>query len=189
MLHPHERKTRPRETKMAKRHPNSREQALYGKVFGSSLPSPKRIYISDDLGLEDRPWTQPRWFMDLSDRVSGGGFCWEINIGPDGYKDCTSVATGIWGDRIDATLIHELTHVWQGYHATFPDMYAVRAGLAQLVAVVSSYDPYTYGLGYSWDDYSIEQKAQIVEDWYTAGMSTADPRFAFIRDNIRKGVY
>src|SRR5262245_39567105 len=101
--------------------------------------------------------------MDLSDRIKGGGFCWEINIG-DGYKDCTSFAIGSWGSRIDATFIHELTHVWQGFHATFPDMYAIRAGLAQGIAEVSSYDPYSYTLGKSWNDYTIEQKAQIVED-------------------------
>ncbi len=170
---------------MAARNPNVSEQALYRSVFAGSLPNPKRIYISDDLGLEGRPWCQPRWFMDLWDRVKGGGFCWEINIGPDGYKDCTSFALGSWGSRIDATFIHELTHVWQGHHATFPDMYAARAGWAQLV----SGDPYSYRLGKAWDEYTIEQKAQIVEDWYTGGMTTSDPRFAFIRDNLRKGVY
>ena len=41
-------------------------------------------------------------------------------------------------------------------------MYAIRAGGAQLISEVSSYDPYTYKLGKSWADYTIEQKAQIV---------------------------
>jgi hypothetical protein len=178
---------------MAKRHPTRAEQRLYESVFGSSLPSPNRIYIEDALGLEGRPWTQPRLFM-VHDRLSGRGFCWELNVGPDGYHNCTSTTNGSWGTRIDATFIHELTHVWQGFHATFPDMYMFRAGAAQICARLSSYDPYNYTPGGSWDDYTIEQKAQIVEDWYTGEhygmpMSTSNPRFIYIRDNIRRGVY
>ena len=174
---------------MAKRNPSPAEQALYARVFGSSLPSPERIYISDDLGLGDRPWTQPRWFMDMMDRVRGGGFRWEINIGPDGYRDCTSSAAGAWGDRIDVTFIHELTHVWEGFHATVPDTYFFRAAWAQAIDTLGIGDAYSYRLGMAWDDYTVEQKAEIVGDWYKFGMSTSDPRFPFIRDNIRRGVY
>jgi len=49
---------------------------------------------------------------------------------------------------------------------------------------------YLYGernLNKPWDDFNIEEQAQIVEDWFKKGVSASDPRFHYVRNNIRKG--
>ncbi len=37
-----------------------------------------------------------------------------------------------------------------------------------------------------WGSYNVEQQASIVEDWFKNGSREDDPRFRYIRDNIRK---
>lgn len=162
---------------MAERHPSAAEQTLYRHVFGTSLPVASRIYISDSLGLHNRPWTSPRYFRRPTS--------WTINIGPVGYIDCTSTKLGIWGSRIDATFIHELVHVWQGSLHFLFDQYLLEGAVLQARAELSSYDPYIYTAGGAWSEFNIEQKAQLVEDWYTSGMSSTDPRYTYITGNIR----
>ena len=46
---------------------------------------------------------------------------------------------------------------------------------------------YRYTLGKRWGQYNVEQQASIVEDWFRKGRKTTDPRYRYIRDNIRKG--
>ena len=49
---------------------------------------------------------------------------------------------------------------------------------------------YLYGdgnLNKPWDDFGVEEQAQIVEDWFKNGLRNDDPRFHYIRDNLRKG--
>jgi hypothetical protein len=67
---------------------------LAKKVFSDNLPYNK-IRLADDLGVNNRAWTQP----------FGSGFL--VHVGPLAYQDATARA---------GTLIHELTHVWQGSH-------------------------------------------------------------------------
>ena len=38
-----------------------------------------------------------------------------------------------------------------------------------------------------WDSFGVEEQAQIVEDWFKNGLKSSDPRFHYIRDNIREG--
>jgi hypothetical protein len=88
-----------------------------------------------------------------------------------------------------STLIHELTHVWQGQHESAA-FYAAIGLLTQLGS-----DPYAYNhdhLYSDWDLYNMEQQAQLVEDWFTDGLKEYNPdtgegdkRFYFIKAIIR----
>jgi hypothetical protein len=143
------------------------ERALASVVFGTTLPSWDRILLDDGLGIGDRPYT-----------LDGPGFLVMIHIGPVAYPDCTS--TAVWQfQRIDATFIHEMTHVWQydkGYMVKLSSLWAQGPGSG-----------YSYSTGQSWDDYNVEQQASLVEHWYAAGMSTRDDEFQYVDKVVRKG--
>jgi len=143
------------------------EQALVLRVFGPTLPPWRVIFIDDGLGLGDRPYT-----------LDGPPGMYMIHIGPVAYPDCTSKA--VWkGEQIDATFIHEMTHVWQygkGYNVKLSSLWAQSFG-----------EGYGYAPGQAWDDYNVEQQASIVETWYLGGMSTTADEFPYIAKVIRRG--
>ena len=152
------------------------EQALVTSVFLSSLPPPflqSKVMLQDSIGIGSRPYTS----------ISAGIGRYEINMG-DGAFDARAKTPDF-----KSTLIHEMTHVWQGHHS--------RLGIAGVwlssikCQVQRQGNAYLYGEGNlnrkDWDDFGAEEQAQIVQDWYTNGMLTSDPRFHFIRDNIRMG--
>jgi hypothetical protein len=143
------------------------EEALAIQVFGPTLPLWKRILIDDGLGIGDRPYT-----------LDGPPGCYMIHVGPVAYRDCTSRA--FWGiRRIDASFIHEMTHVWQfgkGYNVKLSSLWAQSGGSG-----------YGFVPGQAWDDYNVEQQAKIVENWYFAGMSTTAVEFPYIEKVIRRG--
>jgi len=128
-------------------------------VFGHTIPYQK-IYVTSALGIGNRPYTLP-------DATKWGYYA--INIG--------SKVT--WN-----TLIHELTHVWQGYNTPFAWDYVLNSVFSQAL----SSDAYAYKLGADWGDYNVEQQASIVEDWYKRGRSSKDKAFPYIRDYVWKGI-
>lgn len=151
----------------------SAEQHLAFRVFGDSLPSWKLIFVSENLGLGDAPWTDDPMMFYM------------INIGPIAYPDCTS------GKRIPGygivrdVFIHEMTHVWQYYHN-----YNVKTSsiAARVWEKLSDDDAYGYMLGKPWNSYNVEEQASIVEHWFQKGMSTTDAAFVYIDKIIRPGV-
>ncbi len=139
--------------------------------------------------------------------VSGGKFV--IHAG-DGYSGMTYVIgfDGLvsLGHR-ERTLIHELTHVWQGEHSNWSWAYVFHSGWSQMRYGDDAYEYYdrkkTF-LDYTheeqrqqlkdWDEYNPEQQAYLVEWWFRDGMiDTADYpdaewedlRFYFIKKYIR----
>jgi hypothetical protein len=108
------------------------EKAIATSVFGSTLPDWNRILIDDGLGLDDRPYT-----------LDGPPGYYILHVGPVLYPNCAS--TTRWkGSRIDATFVHEMTHVWQYAHNSF----------VKLSSIWGQYlgDGYSYTPGKSWDD-------------------------------------
>ncbi|HEY0323167.1 MAG TPA: hypothetical protein VGC66_19575 [Pyrinomonadaceae bacterium] len=108
-----------------------------------------------------------------------------IYFGPDVFRDGAHLFKR-------NTFIHELTHVWQGHHGTFSWDYMVESMIAQGRALIQHRDrnkAYEYDLAnlQPWDSYNVEQQAIIVEGWFENGMSESDPRYVYIRDNIRAG--
>jgi hypothetical protein len=88
------------------------------------------------------------------------------------------------------TFVHELTHVWQGHHSAFSWQYMVNSMLSQGRAIIFHGDrnkAYEFTSGERWEDYNVEQQANIVESWFAAGMSTDSDLFGYITENIREG--
>ena len=143
------------------------EQALATSVFGATLPPWDRIRIDDGLGLEDRPYT-----------LDGPVGLYTLHIGSTAYPNLTSRTVWSGFGRIDALFIHEMTHVWQydkGYNVKLSSIWAQTGGSG-----------YTGAPGKSWDDYNVEQQADIVENWYGLGMNPAAAEFAYIAKVVRR---
>jgi hypothetical protein len=107
-----------------------------------------------------------------------------IYFGPEVFRD--------GADRPESrdTFIHELTHVWQGYHSGLGWEYMIESMVAQGHAIVTQGNrnrAYDYEPGGAWDSYNVEQQALIVQDWFRNGMRPDDERFTYIANNIRAG--
>ncbi|HEX8688156.1 MAG TPA: hypothetical protein VF654_16710, partial [Pyrinomonadaceae bacterium] len=106
-----------------------------------------------------------------------------IFVGPDVHRD------GADGPLFRDTFIHELTHVWQGYHGLLGWAYMAQSMLAQGYAILterSRHKAYTYEAGAPWESYNVEQQASIVQGWFRDGMRTeGDKRYAYIVNHIR----
>lgn len=94
-----------------------------------------------------------------------------------------------------ATLIHELTHVWQGHHDKIALSYMLESMISQGLSIwhtgnrnnAYTYDKTKY---HNWSEYNVEQQASIVGDWFDptdGNQSQTDPRYPYITDNIRAG--
>ncbi len=117
------------------------------------------------------------------------GFYYVIYWGVDVYRGSVERL----GESFTNTLIHELTHVWQGQHGV-PFGYMVKSLLAQGKAIVQygkRGEAYSYDQNYkNWRDYNVEQQGNIVEDWFNpkeGKQTTSDPRFPYIEKVIRAG--
>ena len=107
-----------------------------------------------------------------------------IYFGPEVFKE------GADRPATASTFIHELTHVWQGYHSTFGWEYMVNSMVAQGHAILTQGDrnkAYDYKPGRPWKEYNVEQQALLVQDWFLNGMREDDERFAYIVKHIRAG--
>jgi Ca2+-binding RTX toxin-like protein len=111
-------------------------------------------------------------------RIDEGSFGNLINSGDPGSRPFTTFNTiNTWGSLDNATLIHELTHIWQ-YH-NYGAIYIPDALDAQ-----GSPEGYDYGSyaglenhllnGGKLSDLNYEQQAHVVEDYY-AERTAADP--------------
>lgn len=106
-----------------------------------------------------------------------------IFFGPEPFEK------GADGPGLGHTFIHELTHVWQGFHGTFGWEYMAQSMLAQGYAVLtrgSRHRAYDYELGAPWRSYNVEQQAFLVEHWFLDGMKP-DERYPYIANHIRAG--
>ena len=164
---------------------NQAEEAIARQVFENELPY-KKIRLADYYlpGNKGVPVTL----------AAGAGLLpflrsltrYTIYFGPVAFAD------GADAPDFRNTLIHELTHVWQGHHSHFAWEYMVKSMLSQGHALLTTGDrnnAYTYKPGKSWDDYNVEQQASIVADWFADGMrgQDVDDRFTYIVNNIRAG--
>lgn len=144
-----------------------READQARKIFRETVPY-NRVYVSNGLGAQQRVYTIPH-------PVKLGFYI--IHIGPNGYSNAV-------GGNIEFTFIHELTHVWQGHNNFFPFSYVFNSVWHQATEGSGAYN---YTPGAAWSSYNVEQQAQIVMHWWQQGgrESDNDPRWRYIRDNIR----
>jgi hypothetical protein len=165
------------------RHLADGEIHLAMKVFEHTIFY-NQVVISDGLGWNDRELTLPtRVPVTLLLNVPSSAGRFVIHAG-DGYYGMSKFA------KDQSTLIHELTHVWQGQRESAAFYAAIG-----LVTQLGDDDPYKYDHDHlypDWDLYNMEQQAQIVEDWFTDGRKEYNPdtdegdkRFYFIKAIIR----
>lgn len=147
----------------------------------------------------------PRWDeVSIADGVNGNGGEWtdsdyEINVGPGSFKQDLSI-----GSRLPATLVHEMTHVWQYYNHTLTKAHGFGAHLysgatdwvqKKLDRVLPGHWEddeadnrlYKYDLDGSWEDMGFEGQAQMVEDWYEMGMKEEGYRYFFMKHIVWAG--
>ena len=173
-----------RRKELVKRPITEEEEALARQVFQDQLPY-RRISIANFFlpGNEGVPVTVAAGtaFIPIKSLTE-----YTIYFGPEVFRD------GAHTPRTRNTFIHELTHVWQGYHGTFSWSYMVNSMLSQGRAIVAHGDrnrAYDFKPGGRWDSYNVEQQANIVESWFENGMRTESDLYSYITVNIRGGVH
>jgi hypothetical protein len=157
---------------------------LARSVFHSSLPPWPTISITDGLGIGDAPFTTDNSTPFFPD-ILGGDY--SLNLGPDMYPDATLLR---WFDRCSRyrdVFIHEMTHVWQ-YYYTWTRYTVAVSSLWTHITDKSTSCGYAYEVGKPWADYSDEQQAQLVEDWFHNGALDTDERFVYVDKIVRPGV-
>lgn len=167
---------------MSSRLLNEAEIALARQVFENQLPYDKvhiaSYYLPNNDGV-------PVTVASVSSLIPKRSLrSYTIYFGRDVFEN------GADQPRTRDTLIHELTHVWQGHHSLFAWEYMIESMIAQGHAILTQGNrnrAYDYEPGKPWDDYNVEQQANIVEDWFINGMRTDDRLFPYIANHIRAG--
>ena len=149
------------------------ERQMVQKVFGLPFPYLDQVAIGDGLGFDGRPWTD---MSPMTDPSLPEQSQYQINMGDAAREDLTSKqASGCFVTGIDGTLsdllIHEMTHVWQ-YRYT-----KTRVGLW----ASSVFGHYAFTPGSSWNSYSVEQQASIVEQWFHNGALKTDALYPYVK--------
>ncbi|MGA2411035.1 MAG: hypothetical protein ABSG46_11690 [Candidatus Binataceae bacterium] len=143
-----------------------KETEIAKSVFGDTVPY-SQVYITDGLGVDGREYTFPRPFTSPRQYIIHAG---------DGYYGMSFLP------KDKQTLVHELTHVWQGEHSHWAWSYVFSSAGHQALGSAYKYDPKNMK---DWDSYNPEQQAQIVEDWYKDGADEDDYRYHYIIEDIQ----
>jgi hypothetical protein len=155
---------------------------LARRVFGDQVPYDKVRIAGHYLpGNRGTPVTLASASTLLPSR---GSRRYTIYFGPEVFRGGAD-ARGV-GDAF----IHELTHVWQGWHGHLGWGYMIASVVAQGRAFVARGDrrvAYEYEPGRPWRSYNVEQQAQLVQDWFARGMRRDDERYGYIAEHIRAG--
>ncbi len=116
--------------------------------------------------------------------ASAGPQGYFLLVGPDGYAGMEKTKA------LSCSLVHETAHVWQGKASWFAMSYVYASVYWQFNAILMGTNPYGYNFTKPWSSFNVEQKAEIVANWFSMGESTAstDPFWPFVRDYVRKGI-
>jgi hypothetical protein len=135
----------------------SGELAMLRPVFGASIDYDKvRVVHGKYTRFQD-----DQTYMTPDDHMYAPG---------DLYEDDFSRTD----PYLQATMVHEMTHVWQ--HQSGMDM--ISAGLITFKAFDGDYGaayPYSLVAGRDLTEYNVEQQATIVEDWFLIATYAAWP--------------
>ena len=160
------------------------EVAFARQVFGDQVPYDK-VSLSRSFfpfnGKTRTPVTAASFSTFVPVRTLRS---YTIFFGPDAFDQ------GADSPGLGHTFIHELTHVWQGFHGVLGWEYMAQSMLAQGYAILTQGNrnrAYDYQPGVPWGSYNVEQQAYLVEHWYQNGMKQDDVRYPYITDHIRAG--
>ncbi len=191
------------------RNPTPAEWQVIQQTHRNMVPARDKIIITSVAGLQGRPFTIPGSMVMAGEAGVGAlvpvlgqialivsllEHLWDkylLNLGKGGYQnalsfwrtDFTNDITGGAG-RPGSTLVHETTHVWQGYHKAFSWWYIFDSIYKQACCGNKAYD---YTPGQNWADYHCEQQAHIVEDWWCCGGTTTSNLYPYMVSNIWTG--
>lgn len=175
------------------------ERGVLRGVFQNSLPVDK-ILVTSIPGKDGRAFTLPGTLVTAMVSIIPGigplialGSLIEdlqdkylINVGDMYQSMLPSNYDNQRAERSGSLLVHESTHVWQGYNSGFSWWYVFNSLYNQIKCGSHAYDVDETHLQ-TWSSYGVEQQAHLVENWYSRGSSTTDSNYPFIRDNIRPG--
>lgn len=157
-----------------------REAALVKDVYkNTALPPFSKIRIRNGLSPNGTAITFPNHY-DGTYNISVGQHLFDNQL------------TDFQVDK--ETLIHEMVHVWQYYHGLLTRSHGIIAHVHRSIAgkLGGRDEDYLYQydiLTDSWDDMGFEGQAQLVEEWYGAGMKGEDDdkRFCFVKKVLYDG--
>lgn len=167
---------------MATRQLRESEVEFARQVFEDRLPY-DRVYLSSRY-LPGNQGTAVTVASASSFIFVRGLRSYTIFFGPDAFEK------GADSPGFGHTFIHELTHVWQGFHGALGWEYMAQSLLAQGYAILvhgSRLRAYDYKPGAPWGSYNVEQQALIVVHWFLNGMKPEDQRYPYIAEHIRAG--
>lgn len=195
--------------------PDEQEWRICEKVFGDTLPLRQRILITNAYGLGKTKFTIPTAaistvglsaaslglsgaFANPMPGIIGSAIAYAQSIVSFGYMINVGIdAEKTMAGNDEALLVHEMTHVWQGYNGTFSMGYIISSFANQCKGIISSRSfggrNKAYGtLGFvptgPWEDMNAEEQANVVEYWFDQDkMSKTSPRWNYMKYYIRKG--
>lgn len=151
------------------------ELIMCQRVFAGTLPDSflkSKVMVANGLGIGSRPYTS----------IEAGISTYKVYLGPGAFDSDTVITIDYKG-----SFIHEMTHVWQMHLQSWVGGVWFNSFMAQACHQKMAYWYGEGNLNKPWDYFNVEAQAQIVEDWFKNGMNSTDPRFHYIRDNIRMG--
>ena len=131
------------------------------RVFAGTLSASfvrNNVMLSNGLGAGGRPFTS----IDF-----GRPGHYTILIGPRAFDPAA-----VMDINYKATFVHEMTHVWQ-MHVEVGS--AESGSTRRRPEACRQGNAYLYGegnLNKPWDDFGVEEQAQIVEDWFKNGLKS-----------------
>ncbi|RMG04892.1 MAG: hypothetical protein D6735_06185 [Acidobacteria bacterium] len=168
------------------------EYRLALEVFNQNLPSKRRIIVTDGSGISDRAFTIPISliligavtvmaipFGLLTALIVFWSLCMASCLNP-GYLMNVGKAYPNLGSEHPSLLIHEITHVWQGERAFFSITYVLNSCFHQ---ILKGHSAYSYDI--QSQKYSVEQEAQLIEDWFTAGKPETGPLWQYVKSKVK----
>jgi hypothetical protein len=151
------------------------EWAWASRVFGSELPLPDLIWLTNLKSPKDSAFT------------SKDGNRFLVHLGTEAFADPTGDVDSP-GGAPGTVFVHELTHVWDAAHSGPGWEYPALLAQFDLPDVVPSGTE-------DWSDLGIEEKAVAIAAWYQlfhANLNSPTAQghalFHYVRDHIRKGI-
>lgn len=166
---------------------SAQERAFCEKTFGDRVPY-KKVVLTNLHSNDDRAFTIPNIDGDIL-----------VNLGP-AYKNPLTYTTGGYPTP-GQLLVHEMTHAWQIAHSKFLPGLICEGALNQtrhtILKSKGVYDPGT-DFTKKWSSFNAEQQGSVIDGWFMdrdkskygsmgGGKKDSDPRFHYVRDNIRTG--
>ena len=174
------------------------ERNLAWRVYQNSLPPLDNVLIVSLSGMDGRAFTipasllaplasdlfgpNPLVLLALSSLAAKGIEQYLIFLGKEGFKDAMGHVK--YSTRPGDVFIHELGHVWQGYHSAFTWWYVFNSIYYQTACGSSAYNVTPGG---QWSQYQAEQQATIIQQWFVDGEPDSGQLYSYMKCNVWPG--